>query len=359
MSATPDDTIWEADPHTLAKIELLRRYLNAWFPIVGNSFRELTYIDGFCGPGIYKGGEDGSPVAALKSASNATMKKANKVLFVFNDKRQDRIDCLDELIQNFNYSDIFTIATRVSSFDVKIKEILDYFEDRDSINPLFAFIDPFGYKGVDYNSISRLFGMKSTEVLIYFSVSGLNRNIDQDKSRKEIYRFFGERVDIPENIESRTEWLRDKYQKQLEKLADYVRYFEFSDKNNIPIYYLFFATNSDKGFVKMKEAMWSINKIDGYRFSDRTERRRQVFMFDEFDTYQLKQQLVDSFKGNKVNGDEVDSYVNLNTSFISRHKTMALRELEDEGLIEVKDEKIDGKKRRKGTFPSESVIYFK
>jgi hypothetical protein len=48
-------TIWEATPHTIAKIAILKAYLVAWFQILGITMqgKDLTYIDGFAGPGKY------------------------------------------------------------------------------------------------------------------------------------------------------------------------------------------------------------------------------------------------------------------------------------------------------------------
>jgi three-Cys-motif partner protein len=62
-------TVWPAEPHTLVKHKILRRYVQAWFPILtqqaqnlrrqyGNlDSREILFIDGFAGPGEYEGGE--------------------------------------------------------------------------------------------------------------------------------------------------------------------------------------------------------------------------------------------------------------------------------------------------------------
>jgi hypothetical protein len=48
-------TVWTAPPHTIAKIEMLRAYLVAWFQILGRSRRgeDLLYVDGFAGPGEF------------------------------------------------------------------------------------------------------------------------------------------------------------------------------------------------------------------------------------------------------------------------------------------------------------------
>ncbi len=77
---------WSIKPHTSCKHELLHHYLNAWFPILSH-YPDLFYVDGFCGPGRYSGGEEGSPIIALKSALNNEkyIKKAN---FLFIDKEK-------------------------------------------------------------------------------------------------------------------------------------------------------------------------------------------------------------------------------------------------------------------------------
>ena len=64
----PKDTIWPIEPHTCAKHQILRKYLDAWLPILGTYNKRIVYIDGFAGPGEYKGGEPGSPIIALEAA---------------------------------------------------------------------------------------------------------------------------------------------------------------------------------------------------------------------------------------------------------------------------------------------------
>ena len=66
-------TIWNAPPHTIAKIKMLRAYLVAWFQILGRSRRgqDLLYVDGFAGPGEYVNYPTGSPLAALSAAEEA------------------------------------------------------------------------------------------------------------------------------------------------------------------------------------------------------------------------------------------------------------------------------------------------
>ena len=64
----PKNSIWKAEPHTLAKHAVLRNYLEAWFPILGRWNGRVIYYDGFAGPGRYEGGEQGSPIVAIEVA---------------------------------------------------------------------------------------------------------------------------------------------------------------------------------------------------------------------------------------------------------------------------------------------------
>ena len=88
MPSFNPSTLWEAKPHTLAKIEIVRRYLFLWFFILGTNPRNkrLFYIEGFAGPGRYSNSEQSSPVAALQAAKAAIVRlgaKANDVEFSF------------------------------------------------------------------------------------------------------------------------------------------------------------------------------------------------------------------------------------------------------------------------------------
>lgn len=64
-----DGVIWNKSPHTAAKHNILRKYVQAWSAILalGSSDHRIIYIDRFAGPGEYMGGEEGSPILVLKS----------------------------------------------------------------------------------------------------------------------------------------------------------------------------------------------------------------------------------------------------------------------------------------------------
>src|SRR5882757_6796352 len=89
--AAPRQTVWELEPHTRAKHELLKRYLQAWMIILSQGkFPEILYIDGFAGPGEYAGGETGSPIIALDTALGYRPPLQAQVHFLFVEKDADR-----------------------------------------------------------------------------------------------------------------------------------------------------------------------------------------------------------------------------------------------------------------------------
>src|ERR1700678_3953596 len=81
--AIPETTIWQIEPHTAAKHIILRKYLDAWFPILAAYNSRVVYVDGFSGPGRYTGGEPGSPVIALESALTHRANLRGELVFLF------------------------------------------------------------------------------------------------------------------------------------------------------------------------------------------------------------------------------------------------------------------------------------
>ena len=152
------DCLWDIEPHTLAKHEILKRYLEAWFPILARYNQRIVYIDGFCGPGRYKGGEDGSPIIAVKQAMNQFgMLHNREVTFIFIDEREDRIEHLRKEIASMATPSNFVFHIQVAQFEETICEILDNLESKNlNLAPTFAFIDPFGFKGIPFSLVKRL-----------------------------------------------------------------------------------------------------------------------------------------------------------------------------------------------------------
>ncbi len=361
--AKPSETLWEIEPHTKAKHEILRRYLGAWFPILGSRVPRIVYIDGFCGPGKYLGGEDGSPIIALKEALKQPILATSEVSFLFIDARADRINHLESELSSLKIPSNFHVNPIVNQFDNTLTEILNDLRAKGHhLAPTFAFIDPFGFMGAPFSLVERLLGNPRTEVFINIMIEFVNRFAEHPTSavQQHIKTLLGASdAEISEVVSSQDRKLafRQLYQKKLHQHAKFVRFFEMYDDRNNLIYYLFFASNHPLGHKKMKEAFWRVDSQGGFKFSDRTDPNQPV-LFELDPSVNLAKELKKHFSGTTQISDNVIAFVENETAYIETHAKKALAYLENKNEILIEPIKCDGKKRRKNTFPCSITVHF-
>lgn len=362
MSA-PKTTLWNIEPHTEAKHKILKNYLGAWFGILAKYNRRIVYLDGFCGPGRYAGGEDGSPIIALDHAIyHANTYRNTEFVLLFFDENQSRVEHLKSEIQAKQIPSNVKALPHHTEFENETNQMLSHLEQNKlTLAPTFAFIDPFGFSGIPFDIVVRLLRNKSTEVFINIMADSINRFVDHpnDAVPQHIIDTFGtsQVIDAIKMAGNRFDALRDLYQSQLSKHAKYVRYFEMRNEKNRTIYYLFFASNNELGHKKIKEAFWKADIFSGYMFSDKTNPDQMVlFSGDPFAV--VANQLINRFAGGTVTTNEIFEFINNKTSYIESHAKNALKHLELKGKIEVQGIKTDGKKRLARSFPPSVVITF-
>lgn len=282
MSNTTD-TIWPIEPHTQAKHEILRRYLGAWLPILSTRSSRIVYIDGFAGPGRYSGGEEGSPIVALRTAIEHSYPISAEIVNFFIEEDEKRKDNLVQEIAKLNITSNINYNVIHGKFDETMTSMLDDLDQRGyKLAPTFAFVDPFGWSDTPFEIIARLLRNQHCEVLINFMYESISRFVslaDQSDNFDRLFGAPGWRAADPRAEPSvRRQILHDAYEQQLKKVAKFVRSFEMRNSNSTPIYYLFFATNNPTGLEKMKAAMWGVDPSGGFRFSDATD-PNQLIMF--------------------------------------------------------------------------------
>jgi three-Cys-motif partner protein len=359
----PSQTLWEIEPHTQAKHEILRAYLGAWFPILGSKIPRIVYIDGFCGPGRYTGGEDGSPIIALKEALKQPALANSEVNFLFIDERSDRISHLETELSSLEIPGNFHVASIVNEFENTLNNILDDLEQKaHQLAPTFAFIDPFGFKGAAFSLVQRLLKNLRTEIFVTLMVDSVNRFVEHPSpvDRQHIKDLLGAtdaEITHVLNSPNRVLAFRELYQEKLRKHAKFVRFFEMRDSRNKVIYYLFFAGNHPLGHVRMKEAFWKVDNQSGFKFSDRTNPDQPV-LFEIDPSNDLATQLKKHFLGTTQKSENIITYVENETAYTESHAKKALGNLESNNEIIVDSNKADGKKRRRGTFPDGVIIHF-
>src|SRR5258708_20621843 len=195
-------TVWSADAHTFAKHAILKRFLEAWFPILsrqsaslGRMSRNILYVDGFAGPGEYVGGEPGSPVIALNVALNHSLPVPAH--FVFIEQREDRYRYLLHVIERqrtriTTSKNVVLESPRLGSCDEGLPAILDDHDRRGiPFGPALAFLDQFGYSPVSMDLITRIMRYPQCEVFSYLDYKDMNRWITDPDKHDAFTRTYG------------------------------------------------------------------------------------------------------------------------------------------------------------------------
>lgn len=359
-------TIWPIDPHTHAKHIILKRYLDAWLPIMTRSHGRVLYIDGFAGPGRYQEGEDGSPMIALKSALQHKAELKAEIVFLFVEEKRERYLHLDSMVKEMTLPRNFTTKTIQGKFDETVAGLLDYVDEQKSrLAPAFVFVDPFGFSHTPFVLIQRIMSNPHCEVLITFMYEAINRFLDHPDHPETYDTLFGTnkwREVIPEqNPSERRQRIHDIYKNQLEGPAGikYVRSFKMMDSGNRTEYFLFFGTNSLTGLKKMKEAMWKVDREGSFKFSDATANPNQPLLFEAEPNYALlKKELVEKFRGKEIAVEEIEGFVLASTPFRETHfKRKILKLMEEAKPCELKV--ISAKPgRKRGDFPEGTRVEF-
>ena len=318
------NTIWELDPHTKAKHEILRKYLDAWLPILTCWRGRVVFVDGFAGPGIYKGGEKGSPILALESLLNHKTKIEADVHFIFIEKDTKRRKHLALQLESYKLPSNVTYECLCSSFYDAVPNMLDEMDKSGVNDPTFFFIDPFGFKDIPFHIIRRIMSTRKCEVLITFMYEEINRFISLPQMQDICNNLFGckdwQAAIEKEDPQDRLRILHQAYRKQLETVAQFVVSFKMVNKSNKTDYFLFFATNHIKGLKAMKEAMWRVNPAGEYEFSDASYDPTQTTLFEiEPNFHLLKKLILERFKGEETTIEGIETFVLTHTPFRETH----------------------------------------
>ena len=363
-----NDVVWALEPHTKAKHEILKYYLGAWFPILASVHERIIYFDGFAGPGEYLGGEDGSPIIALKVAQSHMLrdKFRKELVFFFVEIDKARSDNLKKKIEEMSLPPNFRVKVECEDFESCVGAILrDIAERGKQLAPSFFFIDPFGPTGFSMPLIQTIANQPRSEVLITFNYQSLNQWFLPDESKHDhVDRLFGSDIwrkanDIVVSKE-REDYLRLAYKNALENLGWKVRAFCMINKHNQTQYYLFFATRNPLGMMAMKRAMWKSAPTGDFKYSDLSNPAQGSMLeqvFEEQYSQQLAVNLYQNHRGGSVPKQRLlQDDLAWHPICIGRHLTRALRILEVENtpplIVNV------APRQKRGSYPENCVVTF-
>lgn len=337
---------WDILEHTLAKHDIYRRYLERWFPILlngANAYPSATYAEGFAGPGIYKSGDPGSPVIALRAYLKKVPAGKAVTKFIFIDDDPRCVNMLnDQLREQFTHRPRSRDELLVTPFEGKCVDVLGEQLTRHDAwgKPILAVLDSWGNAPISYSLLRRIAHNPASEVIVTFGPQHFVRFVtDLGSKADEVFggdQRWREVQDQPDG-EAKRQHLLDCYRRTLQSAGfRHLLDFELVDRRG-EVLYLIFATNHPRGVEKMKDTLWEVDPVRGVGFRDpRDEQRETLFDVNEPILSPLARLLLPRIERAGSEGvlvRDLRDFALHETVFRPQHVAPALQPLVDSGTI--------------------------
>lgn len=363
------EILWNCEPRTKAKLSIVSDYLAAWFSILAvKKFKHVIYIDGFCGPGKYLEGEEGSPLIATRLANSMAQKYPGfKATLIFIDENPFALEHLATLAAVKKPHPNVTVEIKRGKFAEEVGSILDYLKQNQT-SPTFSFVDPFGFGQSPYEKLKLLMHNEHSELFINFWCGFMNRfkeHPDLEVTQKIKDMIGSNDLLSVINAADPIEALCNLFETNLKNIGRFTLKFAMRDEGNIRDNAFFFCGRQPRGFEKIKEAMWKLDPEHGNEFSAHLNKKDKIAPATLFDrepqTAKLSRLLVEKFKGkNNISVDRVFKWVVEDTNnFLPKHARVELERLLSRNEIAFFDPDSSKPKRKSNTWAGRLLLSFK
>lgn len=338
--AAPDDVLWARDPHTGAKHDLLRNYLQAWFPImVHGGFPGITYAEGYAGPGEYTGGEAGSPIIALEQVFDrpAILGANVPIRFVFTERDERRYEHLRQLVNRRWPRDTRPRhVTLLGAAKPCEEELIDLLTRAGAWGqPILANLDGFGAPPLPI--VQQIGRNASSEVIVTFPVDFFVRFAETGPSSSDVV--FGSdawRQAANLSTPDKKPFLITEYRKALRQSGfAHTASFEMVDEGGHEIV-IVYGSQKPRGLEVWKDAMWKVDRVYGVRFRDPRDPNQTNLdiYFDSPDLGPLRRQILELLgDGRRVEVEVLRNFALFETVYRPTHAYQLARELVREGVL--------------------------
>jgi three-Cys-motif partner protein len=290
-----EPVIWEREDHTRAKHELLRAFFTKWVSIhsewfTGRGGGLVRVYDGFAGPGVYTGGEHGSPlilIEALLTNPRLHERWTNVAYdFQFVEKHQSRAQMLERqltelqarLARGPGWSELVSWTVTCGSYEDHVPGPVAA-----ARTALFLFLDPFGYSQSPMTLTRERIQQPKSDTLIFLPLSFVNRFRGRDGQGHAMDRFFGTDGwrDVPDGL-ARPAALRALFEDQLRTGGlRWVKGFQLRPEGGNE-YWIVGGSDHLQGFASIKEGFWAADPVNGLGYVARPAPipGQQTLLFD-------------------------------------------------------------------------------
>lgn len=318
--------------------------------------RKIGFIDLFSGPGRYNDGNMSTPLLIAKNCNNDEFLR-EKVWMVFND------NCYSDLLKE-NFNSEFPEGTFLQkphfghSTVGDCQEIDDFITTDTRVNkyneqPSVLFIDPFGYKGIKTQILSKFLGYWGNELFIFINSKRINPALENDKFEQPMRMIFPlsydkvrkeirKRITVSERLQYIIDNLGDEYKKLLNSEVFYTA-FKFQEEDiETTSHFILHLTKNKRGFDLIKQIYNDFANVgtifDGintYTFDVKRINNPVAELFDSNSDNidALKELIYNEYKGKIINAYDLFESHQQKCLYSRSHYVQALRRLVDEGKI--------------------------
>lgn len=351
---------WEYKEHTKIKHEILGKYLIAWTKVLGGVFNNIHVFDCFAGRGRYSKDEEGSPLIIINSIAEVRKMTGKPPIAscIFIEKNANNYANLKNEISELclKHSDWLYVGLYNDEFADVARIIVE--EYGNATIPSFFFIDPFGFGGVPFTTISDILSFQKSEVFITFMIRDVKRFLESDSHKHSIEELYGICNVAKEIVEkysdlSQEHALLKLYRDRLHSVGNVKYTFPFkmdADERLQTTYYLIHCTNSPLGCEIMKNIMYKSGTEGRFGYFGPAEGQMILSQFEG--VQKLKEFLSSRFTGNTISYQKIRHKTLMDTDFSQKSYREAILELEKAGKVTIKG------KGPKGGLRDTSIIIF-
>ena len=341
----PKEFFEEMTEASEVKAKIVSSYFEAWARIMNkraNSDR-LAYIDLYSGPGRYEDGSKSTPLKVMEFIIN-NKDLSQKMVTIFNDANPEFANNLESELRKIDGYDNLKYEPKV--FNTQIGEDICKLFSETSLIPTFAFIDPWGYKGLTSSLIQALTKDWGSDCIFYFNYNRINMGLANNSVKEHLDALFGEETasKLREEIKNlspaeRELTILNALAESLKALNNYyVLPFRFMKNGKRTSHYLILVSKHVLGYSIMKDIMYresSEYTDEVASFSYIPTQHLQLSLLSLYDRKldTLGEELLIKFAGKTLTVKEIYNKHQVGTPFVLKNYKTALLRLEEQGKI--------------------------
>jgi three-Cys-motif partner protein len=341
--------------HSKNKLTFYEGYLVRYLAILlrADWIDQINIFDLFCGAGIYKDGERGSPIIAFDAIERAIDRLTSqgkihtkKIRLIVNDIKKEHIDTVTKYINACNSNDnICELVTHNNEFEELIDEMISFLGKQSTSVRNLLFLDPYGYKSIKREYIENLLANRRSEIMLFLPVMEMYRfvkpatNNPESAGIKPLVNFIHEFDIDTTNLNNQIDFIEQIKNGLKFSGKYYVTSFYLKRENSGNYNALFHITPHRKGAKKALEVAFEIDESTG-KGTDINLEQGSLFGFSEIQGKEVQDLIIAYLKQNPEGATNIQlSDYLLDNALMDKHGTRALKSLQKENKIAVWDKK--------------------